>query len=97
MKDLTPKEKEKAQQALCFLNKKSDRRIKARTVYNGKPTREWLTREDSSSPTALSKGVMLTTVVDAKKEQTSRATTYPMHLFRRMSLKEKQEMGTSVS
>ena len=45
VKDLTPKEKDQAQRALCFLNKKSDGTIKARTVYNGKPTREWLTRD----------------------------------------------------
>ena len=69
VKDLTPEEKEKAQRALCFLNKKNDGTIKARTVYNGKPTREWLTREDSSSPTASTEGVMLTAVVDAKEER----------------------------
>ena len=39
VKGLTPEEKEKAQQALCFLNKKSDGTIKAWTVYNNKPTR----------------------------------------------------------
>jgi hypothetical protein len=29
-----------------FLSKKHDKRVKGRMVYNGKPTREWLTRED---------------------------------------------------
>ena len=77
MKDLTPKEKEKAQRALCFLNKKNDGTIKARTVYNGKPTQEWLTREDSSSPTASTKGVMLTAVVDAKEERDVMSNNIP--------------------
>ena len=36
-----------------------------RMVYNGKPTREWLTREDSASPTAALESIMLTAVIDA--------------------------------
>ena len=62
IKELSKEEKKKAQRALCFLTQKNDGRIKARTVYNGKPTREWLSREDSSSPTASTEGVMLTSV-----------------------------------
>jgi hypothetical protein len=34
-------------------------------VYNGKPTREWLSREDSASPTAALQSIMLTAVIDA--------------------------------
>ena len=34
-------------------------------VYSGKPTREWLTREDSASPTAALESIMLTAVIDA--------------------------------
>ena len=37
-------------------------------VYNGKPTREWLSREDSSSPTVALESIMLTGVIDAHKE-----------------------------
>ena len=69
IKDLSKEEKKQAQRALCFVTQKNDGRIKVRTVYNGKPTREWLSREDSSSPTALTEGVMLTSVVDAKEER----------------------------
>jgi hypothetical protein len=36
-------------------------------VYNGKPTQEWLTREDSMSPTAALESIMLTVIVDAKE------------------------------
>ena len=69
VKDMTASEKEKAQLALCYLTEKRDGTIKGRTVYNGKGTRKWLTREDSSSPTASTEGVFLTTVVDAKEER----------------------------
>ena len=38
-------------------------------VYNGKPTREWLTREDSASPTAAMESIMLIAVKDAHEGQ----------------------------
>ena len=49
---LSQEEKKKAQMALLFLTEKRDGSIKGRMVYNGKPTRDWLSREDSASPTA---------------------------------------------
>ncbi len=36
-------------------------------VYNGKPTREWLSREDSASPTAALESIMLIGVIDANE------------------------------
>ena len=69
IKELTKEEKKKAQRALCFLTQKNDGQIKARTVYNRNPTREWLSQEDSLSLTALTEGVMLTSVVDTKEER----------------------------
>jgi hypothetical protein len=39
-------------------------------VYNRKPTREWLSREDSASPTAPLKSIMLAAVFfDAHEER----------------------------
>jgi len=48
-----------------FLTEKRDKSIKGRMVYNGKPTREWLSREDSASPTASLESIMLTAIIDA--------------------------------
>ena len=62
---LTHDEKAKAQAALMFLTEKRDGTIKGRMVYNGKPTREWLSREDSASPTVSLESLMLTVIVDA--------------------------------
>ena len=53
--------------ALMFLTEKHDKTIKGRCVYNGKSTREWLSREDSTSPTAALESIMLTAIVDAKE------------------------------
>ena len=33
-------------------------------VFNGKPTREWLSREESASPTASLEGLVITGVID---------------------------------
>ena len=62
-------EEKKAMEALMFLTEKRDKSIKERLVYNGKPTREWLSREDAASPTASLESIMLTTIIDAKEER----------------------------
>jgi hypothetical protein len=62
-------ERRKAQQALMFLKEKRDGTIKGRMVYNGKPLREWLSREDSVSPTAALESIMLTAIIDAHEER----------------------------
>ena len=67
--EMTAAEQKKAQQALMFLAEKRDGIIKGRMVYNGKPTREWLSREDSVSPTAALESIILTSVIDAHKHR----------------------------
>jgi hypothetical protein len=64
---MTPSEKKKAQQALMFLTEKRDGTVKGRMVYNGKPTREWMSREDSASPTVSLESIMLTATIGAKE------------------------------
>ena len=66
---LSPSEKHKAQEALMFLTEKRDGTIKGRMVYNGKPTREWLSREDSASPTVSLESIFLTSIIDAKEKR----------------------------
>jgi hypothetical protein len=41
-KEMKHSERKKAQMALMFLTEKRDKSVKGRMVYNGKPTREWL-------------------------------------------------------
>jgi hypothetical protein len=64
---MTPEEMKKAVDALMFLGEKRDKSGKAWMVYNGKPTRKWLSREDLTSPTAALESIMLTVIVDAKE------------------------------
>ena len=48
-----------------LLTQKQTGECKGRLVYNGKNTREWISREDKSSPTVLTESLMLTCAVDA--------------------------------
>jgi hypothetical protein len=65
IKKMTQAEERKAQQALMFLGEKRDGTIRGSMVYNGKPMREWLSREDSASRTAALESIMLMAVIDA--------------------------------
>jgi hypothetical protein len=69
VKEMKPSERKKAQMALMFLTEKRDKTVKGRMVYNDKPTREWLSREDAASPTAALESMMITGVIEAKEER----------------------------
>jgi len=62
---LSPTERKRAQEALMFLTEKKDGTVKSRLVYNGAPTREWVSREEASSPTAALKSLVITATIDA--------------------------------
>ena len=59
----------KGQVALAYLSDKRSRVIKECTVYNGKPTREWLTKQDFESLTLTLENILLTLVIDAHEER----------------------------
>ena len=65
VKDLNGNERKRAQRALAYLTEKRDGRIKGQTVYNGKPTRVWMEKEDSTSPTASLESLFLLAGIDA--------------------------------
>ena len=65
VKDMTEEEKRQAQMALTHLTEKWGKSVKRRTAHNGKPTREWLSREESASPTASIKGTSPTALINA--------------------------------
>ncbi|CAJ1948819.1 unnamed protein product [Cylindrotheca closterium] len=69
VEDMTDLEKRRAQDAMMFLAEKNTSEIKGRCVYKGDGTREWLSREDSSSPTAALEAIMITCIIDAYEGQ----------------------------
>jgi hypothetical protein len=66
---LSKREKQRAMEALMFLTEKKSGEIKGRVVYNGKPTRGWLTKEEARSPTAALESITITLTVDAHEHR----------------------------
>jgi hypothetical protein len=64
---MTKTEKEKAMESLLFLTEKKDGRIRGRLVYNGKPTRKWMDKDEPAAPTASLESIMLTAIIDGKE------------------------------
>ena len=64
---LTKEEKRKALESLIFLTEKRDGRIKGRTCANGSKQREWMSKEDTSSPTVSLQSVFITCGIEAKE------------------------------
>jgi hypothetical protein len=64
---MSKQEKEKTVEAIMFLSEKRTGAVKGRMVYNGKPTRKWLSREESASPTVALESIMLTAMIDAQE------------------------------
>jgi len=67
--EITPSERRKAMDALMLLTEKKDGTIKGRMVYNGKGTREWISKHEAASPTAYVESIMITGVIDAKENR----------------------------
>jgi hypothetical protein len=88
--EMSPIERRRAPQALIFLTEKRDKTIKGRMVFNGKPTRVWVTREDSVSPTAALESIMLTAVIDATERRDVMTSDIP-NAFIQAKLKEVPE------
>ena len=83
---MTVGKKKKAQEALLFLSEKRDGTIKGRMVYNGKPTREWLSKEDSASPTVSLESLFLTSIIDAKEGRDVMTCDIPNTFIKRLCL-----------
>ncbi len=66
---LTKKQKEQVLESYIFVEQKRDERIKARKVIGGNKQRDYITKEDVSSPTVSAEAVMLTCVIDAAEDR----------------------------
>ena len=69
MDTLNPTERKRALESLIFLTEKKDGSIKARHCANGSTQREYMSREDVSSPTVSTESTLLTAVIEAEEER----------------------------
>ena len=65
VEDMSESEKRKAADAMLLLAQKNDDSIKGRMVFKGSQTRDWISREEASSPTASHEALCSTCVIDA--------------------------------
>ncbi len=66
---LTKKQKEQVLESHIFVERKRDGKIKARKVIGGNKQRNYIPKEDLSSPTVSAEAVMLTCVIDAAEDR----------------------------
>ena len=66
---MTKKQKEQILESHIFVEQKRDGLIKARKVIGGNKQRDYVTKEDVSSPTVTSEAVMLSCVIDAQEDR----------------------------
>ena len=67
--ELTTKQKARMVKSFIFLNKKRSGEIKTQKVLGGNVQRDYISKEEASSPTAYTKAVILTAVIDAKERR----------------------------
>jgi hypothetical protein len=63
--DLTPEERKGALRYLMFLKEKRSGTIKGRGCADGRPQREYMSKQETSSPTVATEALILTCVIDA--------------------------------
>jgi hypothetical protein len=89
---LTPVEKQRALESLIFLTQKKDGTIKARHCANGNPQREWMNRDEVSSPTVNTESTLLTAVIEAEEERDIATCDIP-NAFIQTHVEEKDPQG----
>ena len=78
VKELTQQQISRAQDAMMLLSEKEiTKEIKGRMVFRGDGTREWLSREDTASPTASQERIELTCAIDAHEGRDIMSTDIP--------------------
>ena len=75
--NLTAEEKKKALDTLIFVTEKRTGEIKSRACINGKPSRQYINREDTASPTAAQESIFLLATVDAHEGRDVMTTDIP--------------------
>ena len=63
--ELTPEERQKSVDSMMLLAEKNDGSVKGRHVFQGSQTRDWVSREETASPTASLEAITTTCVIDA--------------------------------
>jgi hypothetical protein len=68
-RELSQVQRQTVLESHMFLKQKRDGKIKGRTVAGGNKQRDYISKEDASSPTGATESVLLSCIIDAEEEQ----------------------------
>jgi hypothetical protein len=85
-------EQKRALESLIFITQKKNGTVKARHCANGNPQRNWIDREDASSPTVSTEATLLTAVIEAQEGRDVATCDIP-NAFIQTDLEEHDEQG----
>ena len=82
--------------SLIFLVEKRDQSVKARMCANGSTQREYMERDDASSPTVMCESILITAGIEAKQHRDVMTCDIPNALVQTDIPKEKLEKGKRI-
>jgi hypothetical protein len=69
LRELAQTQRHTVLESHMFLKEKRDGKIKGRTVAGGNKQRDYISKEDASSPTVATESVLLSCIIDAEEER----------------------------
>ena len=78
---MKPTERRRAQISLSYFTEKRSSEAKGRTLYNGKGSREWISKEDTASPAVGLQRLIPTMVIDAHENRDIMTSDVPNALI----------------
>jgi alpha-L-arabinofuranosidase len=88
--ELIQQEKRRAMESLIFLVEKNDGRIMARTCANGSIQRNYIEKEETTSPTALTEAIIITAAIEADENRDVMTVDIP-NAFVQTKMENKEE------
>jgi hypothetical protein len=91
-KDLTETQRKTVLESHLFLKEKRDGKIKGRTVAGGNKQRDYISKEDATSPTVATESVLLSCIIDAAEERDVAVVDIP-NAFIQTRIEDEQDMA----
>jgi hypothetical protein len=77
---------------MCFLKQKQTGAIKGRTVAGGNKQRDFISKEEASSPTVATESVLLTCIIDAEERRDVTVVDIP-NAFIQTRIEDEKDMA----
>ena len=90
--ELTEIQRQMVLESHMFLKEKRDGKIKGRTVAGGNKQRDYISKEDASSPTVATESVLLTCIIDAEEERDVAVADIP-NAFIQTKVEDEKDMA----